>query len=59
VRDFVTEYDEINAQLDTVLAGAMIDRTNFTDGVCEVTVSVPGMEVWSVLHQQLLIVRRQ
>jgi hypothetical protein len=59
VRDFVTEYDEVNAQLDTVLAGAMVDRTNFTDGVCEVTVSVPGMEVWSVLHQQLIIVRRQ
>ena len=42
-----------------MLVGAMVERTNFSGDVCEVTVSIPGMEVWSVLYQQLLIVRRQ
>jgi len=59
VKDFVTQYDEINAQVDAVLAGAMVDSTEFNDGTCEVTVSIPGMEVWSVLHQQILVVQRR
>lgn len=59
VRDFVTEYDEINAQLDAVLSGAMVERTDCNGGICEVTVSIPGMEVWSVVHQQMLIVSRR
>jgi hypothetical protein len=59
VRDFVTEYDEINAQLDAVLAGALVERTDCNNGICEATVSIPGMEVWSVVHQQMLIVSRK
>ncbi len=59
VKDFVTQYDEINAQINTVLAGSMVDKTEFGDGVCRVTVSIPGMEVWRVVHGQMLIVQRQ
>ncbi len=56
VRDFVTEYDQITSQVDAVLIGAMVDRTEWGDGMARVTVSLPGMEVWSVIHQQMTIV---
>ncbi len=59
VKDFVTEYDEVSAQVNTVLAGSMVDKTEFGDGTCRVTVSIPGMEVWRVVHDQMLIVKRQ
>ncbi|MBN1514126.1 MAG: hypothetical protein JXB13_19065 [Phycisphaerae bacterium] len=59
VKDFVTEYDEISAQVNTVLAGSMVDKTEFGDGMCRVTVSIPGMEVWRVVHDQMVIVKRQ
>jgi len=58
VRDFVTEYDEIGAQLDCVLVGAVVERTEWKEGMAEVTVSIPGMEVWTVISQQLTIVQR-
>ena len=58
VRDFVTEYDEINAQVDAVLMGAMVERTEWKDGMAEVTVSIPGMQVWNVISDQLIIVNR-
>lgn len=59
VRDFVTEYDEINAQVDDILMGSIVEQTEWKDGVAEVTVSVPGMEVWAVCNQQLLILQRR
>ena len=58
VRDFVTEYDEIGAQLDCVLVGSVVERTEWKEGMAEVTVSVPGMEVWTVFSQQLMIIKR-
>ena len=56
VRDFVTEYDEITSQVDAVLIGAMVEKTEWGGGTARVTVSLPGMEVWSVFHQQIQIV---
>jgi hypothetical protein len=58
VRDFVTEYDEINAQLDAVLMGSMVDRTEFTADTAKVTVSIPGMEVWDVVSDQMVRIGR-
>ncbi len=58
VRDFVTEYDEIGAQVDAVLMGAVVENTEWREGMAEVTVSVPGMEVWAVLGPQLTIIQR-
>ena len=59
VKDFVTEYDNITSQVDAVLIGAMVDRTEWTGGTARVTVSLPGMEVWSVFQQQLTIIKRR
>ncbi len=59
VRDFVTEHDSITSQVDAVLIGAMVDRTEWGGGIARVTVSLPGMEVWSVFHQEIRIVKRR
>ena len=56
VKDFVTEHDEITSQVDAVLIGAMVEKTKWGDGTAHVTVSLPGMEVWSVFHQQIQII---
>ena len=56
VKDFVTEHDEITSQVDAVLIGAMVEKTKWGDGTAHVTVSLPGMEVWSVFHQQIRII---
>jgi len=58
VRDFVTEHDEINAQLEGILVGAVTDSENYTADTAVITKSLPAMEVWSVIHQQQLIVQR-
>lgn len=58
VRDFVTEHDEIRAQVDTVLMGSVVEQTDIGEDSARVTVSLPGMEVWAVINGQLLIVRR-
>ena len=59
VRDFVTEYDEIAGEVDAVLAGAVPDEPTFTSDMATVTVSMPAAEVWSVVHQHMLIVERR
>ncbi len=59
VRDFVTEHDDITTQVDSVLIGAMVDRTEWGDGMARVTVSLPGMEVWSVFSQEIRITQRR
>ena len=59
VRDFVTEYDEISSQVQAVLVGAVAGQPVFRGGVAEVTVSMPAAEVWSVVHQHMLIVERR
>ncbi len=59
VRDFVTEYDEISAQVQAVLSGAVADAPSFAGDVAEVTVSLPAAEVWAVVHQHELIIQRR
>jgi len=59
VRDFVTEYDEIQTQVNAVLAGAVAGAATYDGGVATVTVSIPAADVWSVVHQQMLIVQRR
>lgn len=59
VRDFVTEYDEVRSQVDAVLVGAIVEDTNWGDGMATVTVSLPARDVWTVINSQLLIVKRQ
>ena len=59
VRDFVTEYDEIAAQVDAVLANAVASAPAYEADVATVTVSIPAADVWTVVHQHMLIVQRR
>lgn len=59
VRDFVTEHDEISSRVDAVLVGAMVEDTRFEGDTAHVTVSVPGMQVWEIVHEYIRIERRR
>jgi hypothetical protein len=59
VRDFVTEYDEIRTSVDAVITGAVEENVEFTGDTYRVTVSIPAADVWSIVHQQMLIVQRR
>lgn len=51
VKDFVAEHDDIRSVMDGVLIGSSVVKTAFKeDGTAEVTVQIPGMQVWDVLH---------
>lgn len=58
VRDFVTENDEINAQLNTYLLGSYVKSTKYdSDGTATVVVEMPAMQVWEVVHAYIKIKR--
>jgi len=59
VRDFVTEHDEIRASVDAVITGAVEEDVEFTGDSFRVTVSIPAADVWSVVHQHMLVVQRR
>ena len=59
VRDFVTEYDEISSQVQAVVTEAIAQPPRFHDDIAEVTVSLPAAEVWTVVHQHTLIIKRK
>lgn len=59
VRDFVTEYDEIRTNVDAVITRAIEENVEFTGDTYRVTVSIPAADVWSVVHQHMLIVQRR
>jgi hypothetical protein len=54
VRDFVTERDYIELQVDAVISGARVTDTRFEGDRAVVTVVVPGMEVWGVINDTYL-----
>lgn len=50
VKDFVAEHDEIQSQMQSILVGSMVDKTEFdAQGTAQVTVSVQGTQVWEIL----------
>lgn len=56
VRDFVTEHDEINTQVDTVLVNSYVKSTNWdSEGTATVVVEIPGMQVWQVVNTYVLV----
>ncbi len=59
VRDFITEYDEVNSQVSAVLAGAVVENTAWGEGMATVEVSIPARDVWTVIHSQWVIVKRR
>ncbi|MFQ5495973.1 MAG: hypothetical protein ACE5EX_11395, partial [Phycisphaerae bacterium] len=59
IREFVGKHGTLAVQLEAVIAGAVADRPTFTDDTVTVTVHIPAGDVWSVIHRQMLILRRR
>jgi hypothetical protein len=59
VRDFVTQHDEINTQVQAVVAGAIPSEPKFGSDVVTVTVTVSASDVWRVVHSHMEIVQRK
>lgn len=59
VRDFLTVRDEIRTQVQSVIAGSVVEDRRVDSEMATVTVSIGGPTVWTVLHSQLLIESRR
>ena len=59
VRNFLTRNEEITTQVEAVISGAIAGPPSFSGDTATVTVSMPAAEVWSVVHQHLLIIKRR
>ena len=59
VQDFVTQHDEISTRVEAVIAGATAGRANYSGGVAEVTVSIPGADVWAIINGEIQIDQRR
>lgn len=61
VQDFITQYDDIQTQMQGILVGSAVEKTEFAeDGTARVTVSIPGMQVWDVIASyEKVVVARQ
>ncbi len=56
VRDFVTEHDEINTQLQGYIVGSYVKSTSYdSDGTATVVVEMPAMQVWEIVHTYIRI----
>ncbi len=50
VRDLASQHEEIRSLVDAILVDATVTKTEFAGETATVTVSVPGMKVWSVVN---------
>ncbi|MCK6484103.1 MAG: LPP20 family lipoprotein [Phycisphaerae bacterium] len=55
VKDFVAQHDEIRTYMDAILVGAMVERTEFDGDTATVTVSIPGMQIWQIVHERIRV----
>ncbi len=55
VRDFVTERDEIRTQIQSVIAGSIIESQEVDDEMATVTASIGGPDLWQILNAQLRV----
>jgi hypothetical protein len=54
VRDFVTEHDEINTQINAYIVGSYVKTTSYdAAGTATVVVEMPAMQVWQVVHMYI------
>lgn len=53
VRDFISRYEEVRAHVDAFMVSAAVESTEFEGDWAMVTVSLPGLRVWSVLSDRL------
>jgi hypothetical protein len=59
VADFVAQHDQVIAQVEGVLSGAIQDDPRWDGDVVSVRVSIPAADVWSVIHDYMNVVRRR
>jgi hypothetical protein len=62
VKDFVAEHDDVQTQMQGILVGSTVEKTEFAaDGTAAVTVAVPGMQIWEVIatYQKVVVAPRQ
>ena len=59
VRDFVAQHDEIQTQVQAVMAGAVAGEPIFEAVFARVTVTIPAADVWRVVHSHIEIVQRR
>ncbi len=58
VRDFVTEHDDINTQLDAYIQGSYVKSTRYdSDGTATVVVEMPAMQIWEIIHTYIRVRR--
>lgn len=51
VKDFIAEMDEINTELNGYIQGAYVKKTSYdSEGTATVTVEMPAMQIWEVVH---------
>lgn len=56
VRDFVTEHDEINTELNSYIQGSYVKSTRYdSDGTATVVVEMPAMQVWQVVQTYIKV----
>ncbi len=56
VRDFVTEHDEINTQLNSYIQGSYVKSTSYaSDGTATVVVEMPAMQVWQIVQTYIKV----
>lgn len=56
VRDFVTEHDQIDTQLNAYMQGAYVKSTRYdNEGTATVVVEMPGMKIWEVVHTYIRV----
>jgi len=58
VRDFVTERDEINTELNAYITGARVASTRFdSEGTATVAVEMPAMQIWEIIHTHIRVAK--
>jgi hypothetical protein len=53
VEDFVLQYDYIEGMVQGLLVNAVVTDTRVTGETAVVTVALPGMRVWEVVHSEI------
>ena len=56
VRDFITEHDDIATHMNAILIGSLVEKTEFDAETARVTVSIPGIQIWEIVHVRYHIV---
>lgn len=57
VKDFIAQHDDIRSYMDALLVGSMVEKTEFDGETAQVTVSIPGMQVWQVISERIRVQR--